>query len=502
MSVRLRSRSYLGSLSTFAVLVMAVSCGGGGGGEPTGPDRTVSQITLTPATPSVIAGQSVTLTAQPRNAAGDALSGQTVVWSSSDATIATVANGVVTAVKAGGATISASSGSVTASTTVTVLPAVAQVVVSPSPAEVVLGSTVTLTAALSDASGAPITGRTVVWTSSSDAAGSVSPAGVVTGKAVGAVLITATIEGKSGSATVNVRPVPVASVTVSPNPLTIPFGGSGSFTFDAKDAAGNSLGGRSVTWSSDNELVATVSATGAVTTKGVGSTTVHATVEGKVGNATVTVTGEPVASIAVTPTPTSVEAGQTTTLSTTVKDGAGNTLNGRNVIWTTSDGSKATVTAGANGTGVVKGVAVGTVTITATSEGKSGTATVDVVDTQDPVLLSLTIVPSTVNVSGGPASVVFTAHLTDGSGIARFDVRAASPVVGAPPLSCLATAPASGTANDGTFTCTITVPQGAPSGDWTLTIGALDSSPAGRSLILTSSSLASMGITPSKLTVQ
>lgn len=501
MSVRLRSRSYLGSLATLAVLITAAACGGGGG-DSTGPDRTVSQITVTPATPSVIAGQTVTLTAQPKNAAGEVVSGQTVAWSSSDATIATVANGVVTAVKPGGVTISASSGSVTGSTTVAVLPAVAQVAVTPSPAEVVVGGTVKLTANLTDASGAPITGRTVTWSSSSDAAASVAADGTVTGKVVGAVLITASVEGKTGTTTVNVRPVPVATVTVSPNLLAIPFGGTGSLTFEAKDANGNPLGGRSVTWSSDNELVATVSGTGAVTTKGVGSTTVHATVEGKTGTATVTVTGEPVATVAVSPSPGTVEAGATTTLTATAKDGGGNTLAGRTVVWTTSDASKATVTAGANGTGIVQGVAVGTVTITATSEGKAGTATVNVVDTKDPVLHSLSMSPNPANASGGPVTVVVSARLSDGSGIARFDFTA-TPPLGGTSVKCTTNTPASGTATDGVFSCSVTIPQGAPAGDWSLTIGALDSSPGGgRGLIVTSTTLQQMGISPSKLTVQ
>jgi uncharacterized protein YjdB len=498
MWVGLRSRSYRRDLATLAVLGAVAACGGGGGGEPTGPDRNVTQVAVTPATPSVIAGQNVTLTAQPRNAAGEAVSGQTVVWSSSDVSVATVANGVVTAVKPGGVTITATAGSVPGSTTVTVIPAVANVAVTPSPAEVTAGGTVRLTASLTDAAGTPITGRTVAWSSSSDAAATVAADGTVTGKVVGAVLITATIEGKTGSATVNVRPVPVASVTVSPNPLTLPFGATQSLTYDAKDAAGNSLGGRAVSWTSDNPLVATVSTTGAITTRGVGPTTVRATVEGKVGTTTVNVTGEPAASVTVTPSPTTVEAGQTTTLTPTVKDGSGTTLNGRAVAWTTSDAAKATVN-----DGVVTGKAVGTVTITATtSEGKSGTATVNVADTQDPVLRSLTIEPSTVNVASGPKSVVVSARLTDGSGIARFDVRAASPVVGAPAQSCIVTTPSSGTVNDGVFSCAITLPQGAASGDWILTIGALDSSPAGRSVIITSSGLANMGITPSRITVQ
>lgn len=496
MSVSFRSSPNVGRLAA-AALVLAAACGGGGGGDPVGPDRTVARIVVTPATPNVIAGQTLTLTAQPQNAAGDAITGQTIAWSTSDQAVATVANGLVTGAKAGTATISASIGSVSGSTTVTVLPQVAQVVVTPNPADVFVGQTVKLSAALSDAAGAPITGRPVTWSSSSDAAAAVSADGTVTGKVVGQVVITASAEGRSGSATVNVRPVPVASVTVSPDPLTISFGNGGTLTATTKDAAGNTLTGRTVAWTSDNEAVATVNAVGVVTAKGVGSTTVRATSEGKVGTATVTVMG----GVAVTPSSVTVEAGDTTRLSAIIKDNAGNPVTGQTVTWTTSDASKATV----DGAGKVTGVSVGTATISATSGTQSGTATVTVVDTKGPELTGLLISPDTVNVRTAPATVTFSAKLTDPSGIARFDVTATSPKGTA--LQCRSTAPvtaaaATSASPSGTYSCSITIPAGAEAGQWSLLIGALDGTAAGNATILTSATLDTMKISPSRLTVQ
>ena len=55
-------------------------------------------------------------------------------------------------------------------------------------------------------------------------------------------------------------------------------------------------------------------------------------------------------------------------------DAAGNTLSGRAVAWSSADTRIATV----DQVGVVRGVRHGTVVITATSEGKLGTATVRV----------------------------------------------------------------------------------------------------------------------------
>ena len=493
MQVKGRARSHIRTLAMLATAFITASCGGGTS-EPVTPP--VAQIILSPLTPTVVAGQNVTLSAQLKDAAGNAVTGQPVSWSTSDATVATVSGGVVTTLKAGAITITATSGTASANTTVTVLGAIAQVVVTPSPADVVINQNVQLTATLRDAAGAVIAPRNIVWTSSSDAAASVTQDGVVTGKVVGAVTITATAEGKIGTTTVNVRPVPVSTVTVAPNPLNLVLGQSGTLTATTRDAGGNSLG-RPVTWTSDNESVATVSTTGSVTSKSVGTATITATSEGKTGSASVVVKNAPVASIAIEPSSPTVEAGTTITLGAVVKDENGQILTGRTVTWSTSDATKATV----NGNGVVTGVAPGTATITATSEGKQGTTTATVVDTKDPVLLGLTLSPNPVSVASAPASVAITVQLSDGSGVARYDVQVLAPNGdGTKTLRCNSTTPATGSPTNGTFSCSVTIPQGSQAGDWLLIIGALDN--AGRSLIVSSSTIAGMGISPSRITVQ
>src|SRR5207245_2449775 len=82
----------------------------------------------------------------------------------------------------------------------------------------------------------------------------------------------------------------------------------------------------------------------------------------------------PVASVAVAPTTTSLTVGQTVQLSATPKDSAGTARTGRTVTWASSNTGMATVSS----SGLVKGVAAGTATITATSEGKRGTSAITV----------------------------------------------------------------------------------------------------------------------------
>jgi hypothetical protein len=118
----------------------------------------------------------------------------------------------------------------------------------------------------------------------------------------------------------------------------------------------------------------------------------------------------------------------------------------------------------------VKGLAYGQVIITATSEGKSGTATVKVSDGIAPVLVGLTLTPNPVDVTSGTKTVTATAHITDagGSGASQFAITATAPHGAF--TNCVDTTLDSGTTSDGTWSCTLTVPIGAEPGDWNLVV--------------------------------
>jgi phosphoesterase family protein/Big-like domain-containing protein len=82
--------------------------------------------------------------------------------------------------------------------------AVASVTVGPSSASMQVGQTVQLTATPKDASGTPLTGRGVTWSSDDSGVARVSGTGLVTGRATGSATITATSEGKSGTSAITV----------------------------------------------------------------------------------------------------------------------------------------------------------------------------------------------------------------------------------------------------------------------------------------------------------
>jgi uncharacterized protein YjdB len=336
----------------------------------------VASLAITPNSLSMSVGQTAQLADTARDANANVLTGRVVSWVSSNPAAATVSStGSLTALAAGSTTITATCEGVTATAAVTVSNfAVGSVTVQPPATSVIQNGSTQLSTTVRDVNGAVVVDRVVTWSSSNSAIATVTASGLVTGVAPGSATITATSEGKSGTATVTVNPIPVATVTVAPASANLITGQSTTLVPTVKDAGGNVLTGRVVTWTSSATSVATVSSSGVVTAVASGTATVTATSEGKTAVANVTVTPPPVVAVSVAPPASTVIAGQTVTLAATTTDAGGNVLTGRVVTWASSNSAVASVSAA----GVVTGAKLGTVTITATSEGKSGTATVTV----------------------------------------------------------------------------------------------------------------------------
>src|SRR6266705_2868425 len=344
---------------------------------------TITQLVVAPKTVTLQPNQTYDFVAVGFTATGDSAD-EAVSWTASDGSVTSSNSGKrhyghYHNANCGVSKVMATSnpGNLSDTATVTVsgcTVAVASVSVSPASATVAAGQSVQLTATPKDANGTPLSGRTVAWSSNNTSVAIADVNGNVTAIAPGSATITATTEAQSGTAAITVTNVPVNSVTVTPASASIQQGQTIQLTATPKDANGNALTGRVVTWSSSNTAVASVNAGGCVTTGAAGSATITAASEGKSGTAAITVTSVPVASVTVSPASASVPEGQTVQLTATPRDANGNPLTGRVVSWSSSNTSVATV----NGSGVVSGVVAGSATITATSEGQSGTAAITV----------------------------------------------------------------------------------------------------------------------------
>jgi uncharacterized protein YjdB len=273
----------------------------------------------------------------------------------------------------GQATITAASEGKSGSTelTVSAVP-VASVEVAPSEAEIAVGAAVQLTATAKDAGDAVLPDRPAAWTSSDPAVAQVNATGRVTGVVAGTAAITATIEGKTASASISVVQQAVATVEVSPNPASVAVQQNLQLTATLKAADGTELTGRTVVWETSNQGVATVNQNGRVSGVAPGSATITARSEGKSGNTalTVTQTQAPVATVEISPSSLiRVPVGGTQQYTATLKAADGTVLTGRAISWSSSNQTVATI----NASGLATGRAPGSVTITATSEGKSRT---------------------------------------------------------------------------------------------------------------------------------
>ena len=335
----------------------------------------VASVSVTPATSDVIVGQTAQLTAVAKDASGATLPGRVISWSTSDPARATVSStGLVTGVAAGPVMITATAEGRSGTSALTIKPKpVAAVILSPSPFSVEPGQTRQLTAQVTDDQGQVLTGRDVAYATDNAAVATVSASGLVTGVALGATRITATSEGKTGTADVAVVPVPVATVEVTPAQTNLTIGQTAQLTAVARSASGAVLTGRPVTWTTGASSIATVSGSGLVTGIGNGNAVVFATIEGRTGSAAVNVRQVAVTSVTVTPTSNNLSVGGNVQLTATVRAGQ-TVLTDRIVGWTSSNTTIATVST----TGRVTGVKAGVVTITATSEGVSGNAFVAV----------------------------------------------------------------------------------------------------------------------------
>lgn len=336
-------------------------------------------VEVAPVAAELLSGQTQVFTATLKTATGTVISGRPVSWASSNGGVATISGaGVATAVAPGQTTITATVEGRTGSVALRVGAPVSTVAVTPVSATVFIGATQQLTATLKDEQGVTVTGRQVTWTSADTALATVSTTGIVTGKAAGTVSIAASSEGKSGSASITVPP-PVATVAVTPSAAAVLIGQTQQLAAELRAANGQLLSGRAVAWSSSDQNKVTVTSAGVVTAVASGSATITATSEGKSGTATVTVP-LPVSTVSVEPQSFNVSVGKTQQLVVSLRDALGNLLTQRTISYMTSDSTRARVSS----TGLVSGVAVGTAQVTITSEGKSTTASVNVIASDTP----------------------------------------------------------------------------------------------------------------------
>ncbi len=367
--------------------------------KATGPEiPSVAHLSLSPATDSVLVGDSITLQAAVEDQGGLPVA-RSVAWTSSDPTLATVSQaGVLIAHDGGVVTVTATVDALEATAEIHLLERVSQIAVAADTAHDMLRirDTLWLHVQLHDPHGSAVQ-RRVTWASSDEQVVSVgvnepAPPAIARGPAAntallektvdgggsayllavgpGSAIVTAAAEGLVDSVTVSVAE-PVAVIEVGPASAAVGVGKTLQLQVKLLDRNQQEVQAP-VRWASADTGIVAVDSAGLLHGVKLGNAVVTATADDRSAGVNVQVVA-PAAAFTVAPGAATFGVGDTLRLIPTITDGAG-TVSARTPLWSTDRPDVASV----DGDGLVHGVGVGTAAITGTVDDLTATATVTV----------------------------------------------------------------------------------------------------------------------------
>jgi 6-phosphogluconolactonase (cycloisomerase 2 family) len=332
----------------------------------------------------------------------------------------------------------------------------------------------------------------VTWASSVTNIATITGTGVVTALNVGTTTITAAIGTVTGSATLTVSAATLVSINVTPVSPTIAKGTFQLFTATGiyTDNSTQNIS-TSVTWSSSNLFVATISnapgSIGLATGVSGGKSTITAALNGATGSTVLTVSGASLVSISVTPANPSIPLGNTQQfIATGVYSDASTQPLTTAVTWSSSSPA-ATISNAAGSQGLARATAVGTTTISAAVDGLTGTATLTVTPAS---LVSIAVTPVNPSIPAG-LTVPFTATGTYSDGTTQDLTGAAMWNSANPAVATITNTPTSSGIATGVAAGTSII---------TATVGNIVSAPP-VTLNVTAAQLVSIAVTPANPTI-
>jgi phospholipase C len=358
----------------------------------------LTALAVSPASPSIAAGTSQQFTATGTfsdNSQQD-LTGL-ATWASSNANVASIGTtGLATAIVAGVSTVSATFQSITGQTKLTVsnpAPGLQSITVSPASGSVAVGFSQQFRAqgTFSDGSSQDVT-SSAQWNSSAPSIANVSntagSTGLATGTGIGESTLTASLASVSGAADFTVTAAVLSSISISPDSVNIPPGGSSQFSATGlfSDGTSSDLTGN-VTWTSSLSNVATVSnasgTQGLAISTGVGSTRISAAYASLLDSTTLAVQDQLLA-LSVTPASALLFPGNSQQFTATgmYLSGAQQNLTDQ-VVWTSSNPAVAAMSS----TGLATSEIAGQTTIQATLGSLTASADVGVTPIQHVIVV-------------------------------------------------------------------------------------------------------------------
>ncbi|MBR0298105.1 MAG: Ig domain-containing protein [Bacteroidales bacterium] len=345
------------------LIVLFCSCGKDQGEEEK-PEIAVTSITLSQPSVDIIEGEIIqlTVTILPSNA-----SDKTVIWKSSNVTVASVdENGHVKAMKVGQAIITAKAGNKTAECTVTVSPKridVTMLLLNKTELSMIVGEEYPLVATIVPENA---TERTIQWSTSAPEIATVDN-GKVTAVKEGFAKIVAYVDGKTAECSVTIDYIPVQSITLAPSDLTLYEGEE--HTLSATITPENATY-QSVLWSTTDDKIANVE-NGKVVAIKKGSAKIKGEANGKTAECQVEVLSS-VANISLDKNELGMKVGDTQTLNAVITPEDA-TLR-ESLVWASSDENVVIV----DQSGKVDAIKEGTATVSVSVEGKKAECVITV----------------------------------------------------------------------------------------------------------------------------
>jgi peptidoglycan/xylan/chitin deacetylase (PgdA/CDA1 family) len=377
--------------------------------SPPPPQPVLNQISVSPASASIAAGQSQSYTAVGYDQFNNPMSGITFTWAADDnGSIVSLNGNVATGVSPGNAHITASASGISSGpASLTILlppPVLTSLVVTPATPSIFTAASQQFTAVGYDQRGNAMSGLTIGWASANKNVATVDGAGLATGLSVGTSQISASAQGVNSNAvilTVNQPPSVLTTIQASPLTASIQAGSTQQFDAAGYDQYGSAMTGIIFNWSSSVTSVASVSAVnsegqneGIAAGLGAGATQITVSASGVTATVSLTVTAPPppppppaVAAINLLPGNGSINSGGTQQFSAMATDQNGLAMGGLSFTWTSSDSTVATIDAN----GFATAVGIGKTLITASALGASSNSAsliVSLPDTSIPLTIS------------------------------------------------------------------------------------------------------------------
>ena len=244
----------------------------------------------------------------------------------------------------------------------------------PAPAGLEAGDSFMLVAVIRGQQGTRLPPRSVDWTSDNSAVLRVDPGGTTaTAVAPGTATLSASSKGVSAKHRVEVSPPRADEIEIAPADEPLRVGDEIRLEATARDKRGWPVT-RPITWRSDDPSVAEVTPHGSIAGNAPGTVRLTCFLDDTEASIVLPVLPPKVAVVVLGEAPATVAVGGTFLLTATALDRRNQPLVRRGILWTSSDGAVAVVTA----EGWVAALRTGTVVLTASCEGASASVHVAV----------------------------------------------------------------------------------------------------------------------------